>query len=119
MEEYIGQFPLQTQTLLTELRNTIKQYAPEAQEIISYNMPAYKYKGMLVYFAGYKNHIGLYPTASGVKVFEKELAKYKTSKGAIQFPLDKSLPLPLIKKIIKYRVKENEKKEELKLKKKI
>jgi uncharacterized protein YdhG (YjbR/CyaY superfamily) len=82
-------------------------------------MPAYKYKGMLVYFAGYKNHIGLYPTASGVKVFEKELAKYKTSKGAIQFPLDKSLPLPLIKKIIKYRVKENEKKEELKLKKKI
>ena len=114
----MDQFPNDTQVLLTQLRNLIRESIPEDQEIISYNMPAYKYYGMLVYFAGYKSHIGFYPKASGVKFFEKELSKYKTSKGAIQFPLDKKLPLPIIKKIVKFRVKENEVKAELKLKKK-
>ena len=100
------------------MRATIKKSAPDAEEIISYKMPAYKYKGVLAYFAGYKNHIGLYALGSPQKEFKEELLKYKTGKGSIQFPLDKKLPIGLITKIIKYRVKENDIKLELKSKKK-
>ena len=95
--------------LLDELRCTIRKAAPHAIETISYNMPAFRHQNaVLVYYAAAKSHIGFYPTASPIKVFEKELLKYKASKGAIQFPLNKSLPLSLIKKIVKFRLKEND-----------
>lgn len=106
-DEYIAGFPENIQRKLNDLRAAIKKAAPEAEESISYCMPAYKFNGMLVYFAAQKNHIGFYPTSSGVAAFKNELAGYKTSKGAIQFPLDKPLPLKLISTIVKFRVKEN------------
>ncbi len=104
---YIEGFPKATQALLKQLRATIKKAAPNAEELISYQMPAYKYNGPLVYFAAYKNHIGFYPTPSGIEAFKKELLVYKGSKGAVQFPLDGKLPLDLITKIVKYRLKQN------------
>jgi len=117
IDEYIGQFPANVQAILQKLRATIKKTAPGAEEVISYQMPAFKYHGMLVYFAGYKNHIGFYPTSSPMKVFKDKLSHYKTSKGAIQFPIDKAIPLTLVKDIVKFRVKENLEKEKAKLKK--
>lgn len=108
VDKYIAGFPKDTQNLLTQLRETIIKAAPGADEVISYQMPAYKYCGMLVYFAGYKNHIGFYPTASGIEAFKKELSVYKGAKGSVQFPLDKPLPLQLITKIVKFRMKENQ-----------
>lgn len=116
--EYILQFPEEVQVKLQELRSVIKQAAPEAEETISYAMPAYKQKGIVVYFAGHKNHIGFYPASSGIANFEKELTGYTTSKGTVQFPLDKPLPLDLISMIVKFRVAENLQKAELKRKKK-
>jgi len=116
-ESYILGFPEPVQSLLFELRNCIKKTAPQAEEVISYQMPAYKYQGMLVYFAGYSNHIGFYPGASGVEHFLPELTQYKTSKGTIQFPLDKPLPLDLIKRIVEFRLQENSNKKALKIKK--
>ena len=107
VDEYIANFPEDAQKLLKELRATILKSAPKAEETISYQMPAYKLGGALVYFAAYKKHIGFYPGASGVKHFEKEISDYKNSKGAIQFPIDQPLPLKLIEKIVKFRVKEN------------
>ena len=115
VDEYIASFPKNTQALLQELREKIRQSAPTAEEVISYNIPAYKLKGMLVYFAGYKNHIGFYPTPSGVAAFKEQLSDYNIAKSAIQFPLDQHLPLTLISKIVKYRVRENLEKAELKL----
>lgn len=107
VDDYIANFPDDVQKLLKQLRATIIKFAPKAEEIISYQMPAYKLGGALVYFAAYKNHIGFYPGASGVKNFEKEISAYKNSKGAIQFPIDQPLPLELIGKIVEFRVKEN------------
>src|SRR2546423_15286514 len=107
VEEYIAGFPKETQILLEQIRATIVKAAPEAEEVISYQMPAYKYNGMLVYFAAYKNHIGFYPTASGIEAFKKELSVYKGAKGSVQFPLDKPMPLNLISKIVKFKVKKN------------
>ena len=104
---YIAHFPQGVQETLEELRRTIKKAAPLAEEIISYKMPAYKYHGMLVYFAAYKKHIGFYATPTGHKEFEKDLAPFKQGKGSVQFPLNKPLPLPLITKIVKFRVREN------------
>lgn len=109
IDEYIGGFPRKTQLLLNLLRRTIRKAAPAAEEVISYSMPAFKHHGMLVYFAAYKNHIGFYPTSSGIKAFQKEISCFKNSKGAVQFPIEKPLPLALISKIVKYRVKENKK----------
>lgn len=108
VDEYISMFPNETNCILNEIRNTIKKAAPLAEEVISYQMPAYKQQGMLVYFAAYKNHIGLYPTASGVIAFKDEITSYKNSKGAIQFPIDKPMPLDLITRIVKHRLHENE-----------
>jgi uncharacterized protein YdhG (YjbR/CyaY superfamily) len=108
VDEYIYGFPEETQELLEQMRATIKSVAPEAEEVISYNIAGYKLNGMLVWFAGFKNHIGFYPRgSSAIDAFKKELTKYKTSKGAIQFPKDEPLPIALIKKMVKYRVKEN------------
>ena len=118
VEAYIAGFPAETQKLLLGLRNAIKKAAPKAEETISYRMPAYKYHGMLVYFAGYKNHIGFYPTSSGIREFKKELSAYKGSKGTVQFPLGTPLPLKLISSITRFRIKENLAKEEMKGRKK-
>lgn len=107
IDQYIDGFPESTRQLLEQVRDTIKKAAPGAEEVISYKMPAYKYHGMLVYFAGYKNHIGFYPTGSGIEKFKKELSGYKGAKGSVQFPIDKPLPLNTISKIVAFRVQEN------------
>jgi uncharacterized protein YdhG (YjbR/CyaY superfamily) len=114
VEEYIAVFPENIQTVLQQLRNIIKKAAPQAEEVISYNMPAYKLNGILVYFAGYAQHIGFYPTSSGIETFKNEISAYKNSKGAIQFPLGKPLPSALIKKIVLFRVAETARKQSLK-----
>ena len=116
VDEYISDFPAATKSMLKDLRKIIKQAAPQAEEIISYNMPAYKLQGVLVYYAGYNAHIGFYPTGSGIASFQKKLSAYKTSKGTVQFPLDQPLPLDLISQMVKFRVKENLEKASIKLK---
>lgn len=107
VDDYILNFPDEVQKSLKRLRESIKKAAPLADEVISYGMPAYKQQGMLVYFAAYKNHIGFYPTSSGINEFKDELSIYKGSKGTVQFPINEPIPLGLISKIVKFRVKEN------------
>jgi len=103
-EEYVNGFSESVMNSLTELQKVIHTANPQAKLCISYGMPAFKYKGKpLVYFAAFKNHIGFYPTAAGIKAVESELTSYKHSKGAIQFPIDKKIPLALIKRIVKIR----------------
>ncbi|MGB3227552.1 MAG: DUF1801 domain-containing protein [Saprospiraceae bacterium] len=114
MDEYIACFPEDVQVILNELRQTVKKAAPDAEEVISYQMPAYKFHGALIYYAAYKNHIGLYPTGSGIATFKKELSIYKGAKGSVQFPLNQPIPFSLISKIVKFRVKENLEKAKLK-----
>ena len=106
IQEYIEVFHPDVQKILQQIREAIKKAAPKATEIISYGMPAFKQNKVLVYFAVGKNHIGFYPTPNAIICFSKELAAYKTSKGAIQFPLDIKLPLTLISRITNFRVKE-------------
>jgi len=118
IDEYISLFPKETQALLRQMRATIKEVAPDAEEVIKYQMPTFVLKGNLVHFAAYKNHLGFYPVPTGIEKFKKELSAYKTSKGAVQFPLDKPLPLALIRRIVKFRVAENLKKAEEKSRKK-
>ena len=109
VDSYISAFPKETQKILQELRATIKKAAPDAEESISYAMPGYKLFGKpLVYFAGYEHHIGFYATPSGHTEFEKELSKYKQGKGSVQFPIDKPVPLALIARMVKFKVKELE-----------
>ena len=107
IDDYINQFPDEIKLKLETIRAAIKKAAPKAEQVISYQMPAFKLNEVLVYFAACKNHIGFYPTAKPIVVFKKEIENYKTSKGAIQFPLDKKLPINLISKITKFRVKED------------
>ncbi len=107
IDEYIAGFPEDIRPLLEQVRNVIKKVAPEAEECISWGMPTFKQNGNLVHFAGHKNHIGFYPAPSGIDAFKKELSDYKMSKGAVQFPLNKPIPLELIAKIVQYRVHEN------------
>ena len=114
VEEYIATAEPKAKKALRDIRKTIRAAAPKAEEVISYQMPGYKQNGMVVFFAGYKNHIGFYPTGSGIEKFKNEFAKYKWSKGAVQFPLDKPLPVALIKKIVKFKLQENEQKAALK-----
>lgn len=114
VDSYIAAFPEDVQIILEQVRNAIKSSAPKAEEVISYNMPAFKFHGILVYIAAFKNHIGFYALPSGHKAFEKELSVYKQGKGSVQFPLEKPMPLALIKKMVKFRVKENLEKEEIK-----
>lgn len=110
VDEYISSKSLDVQTLLEQIRQTIKQAAPEAEEVISYQMPAYKQHGILVYFAAFKNHIGFYATPNGHSEFKEELSAYKQGKGSAQFPIEKPIPFDLISKIVKFRVNENRKK---------
>jgi uncharacterized protein YdhG (YjbR/CyaY superfamily) len=118
ISEYIATFPESTQQLLEQIRSTITKAAPKAEEAISYAMPTFKLHGNLVHFAGYKNHIGFYPGAGGIAAFQKEIDKYKNAKGSVQFPLDQPLPLALVTKITKYRVKQNLEKAALKAQRK-
>jgi len=106
VDKYIATFPLEVQEKLQQIRKTIIQVAPDAEEVISYGMPAYKQGKVLVYFAAHKSHIGFYPTSSGIQVFSKEFTDYKWSKGAVQFPYAKPLPLDLVEKITRFRVSE-------------
>jgi uncharacterized protein YdhG (YjbR/CyaY superfamily) len=108
VDEYLSTFPKDVSDVLSGLRKIIKQAAPHAEEVISYSMPAFKYHGMLVWYGAHKDHIGFYPRASAIRVFKRELARYKTSKGAIQFPLQEAIPANLVRKIVKFRVRENE-----------
>jgi uncharacterized protein YdhG (YjbR/CyaY superfamily) len=115
IDEYIAGFTKETQKNLEQIRATIKKAAPGAEETISYAIPAITLKGSyLVYFAGFKNHISLYPAPRGNEAFKKELSAYKGGKGTVQFPLDKPMPLNLITKIVKFRIKENIRKVERK-----
>ena len=114
IDHFIAAFPEETQKLLQQIRTTIKEAAPDAEECISYGIPTLKYKGNLVHFSAYKAHIGFYPTASGIAVFKNELSAYKCSKGAVQFPIGQPLPLEIITRIVKFRLKENTEKAEAK-----
>jgi uncharacterized protein YdhG (YjbR/CyaY superfamily) len=107
VDHYIATCPPEMQPFLEKIRAIIRKTAPEAEEVISYQMPAYKLNGILVYFAGCKNHVGFYPTGSGVEPFREKLMEYKCSKGAIQFPYNKPLPVALITEIVKFRMAEN------------
>ncbi len=106
IDEYIGLFERSVQIKLKQMRQTIHKAAPQAAEAIKYGMPTFVLGKNLVHFAAWKNHIGFYPTPSGILAFKEQLKKYEQSKGAIQFPLNKPLPLPLVSKIVKYRVGE-------------
>lgn len=110
IDAYISKFPEEVQRQLQQVRTIIKNIAPQAIEKMAYGMPGYKTNGKpLVYFAGYKNHIGFYATPSGHEAFQNELSKYKQGKGSVQFPLDQPIPFELIEQIVKFRVEENAK----------
>lgn len=106
IDEYIKSYPRDVAAKLQVIREIVNKTAPEAKEVISYNMPAFKLNGILVYFAAFKNHIGFFPYPSAITAFKKEAAKYKTGRGSIQFPLDQKLPIPLIRKIVQFRFRE-------------
>jgi len=114
VDQYIAAFPADVKTRMQQIRKTIKAAAPKADELISYQMPGYKYFGMLVYFAAFKNHIGFYPGAGGILEFYKKLSSFKSAKGSVQFPHDRPIPYDIISKIVKFRVKQNEEKISLK-----
>jgi uncharacterized protein YdhG (YjbR/CyaY superfamily) len=118
IDEYIADFPEDIQVLLEKVRETIQKAAPEAEETIKYAIPTFTFKGNLVHFAAYKNHIGFYPAPRGVDEFKTELSGYEGGKGTVHFSFDKPLPLALIKKMVKFRVKKNLESSRLKMKKK-
>jgi uncharacterized protein YdhG (YjbR/CyaY superfamily) len=107
IDEYIAAFPKDVRTKLNSVRRTIKATAPEAEETISYQIPTFKLHGYLVYFAAWKNHIAMYPIPSGTPAFKREISRFVAGKGTVQFPLDKPLPLALIRRIVKHRMKES------------
>ena len=106
IDEYIAGFPSDVQEILKQIRTTIKKAAPDAEEAIKYQIPTFVMNGNLVHFAAFKNHIGFYPTSSGIEAFKDELSRYQSAKGSVQFPIDEPIPLKLIEKIVKFRVKE-------------
>jgi len=112
IDDYIADFPPNVQQLLQQMRATIKQIAPTAQEAIKYAIPTFILKGNIAHFAAFKNHIGFYPTPMGMAEFEDELSHYKTGKGSVQFPLDKPLPLDLIKRMVQFRMQKLENKKD-------
>lgn len=118
VDEYIAAFPENIQALLQSVRAAIRAAAPDAEERIAYLMPTYSQHGNLVHFAALKNHIGFYPTPSGIDAYHDDLAKYRSTKGAVQFPIDEPLPLDLISKVTRFRVAENRKRAEAKALKK-
>jgi uncharacterized protein YdhG (YjbR/CyaY superfamily) len=114
VEEYHRLIPKEIRGRVEELRDTIAKAAPQAELTISYNMPAFQWNGPVAYYAWYKGHIGFYPTGSPIPAFKKELKEYKTSRGAIQFPLDGRIPKALVTRIVKFKLKENQEKAEAK-----
>jgi uncharacterized protein YdhG (YjbR/CyaY superfamily) len=118
IDEYIASFPDEIQVKLKDLRDVIKATAPDAKEKISYQMPTFDLEGNLVHFAAHANHIGFYPTPSGIEKFKKELSVYEGAKGSVQFPLNKPIPFDLVREIVRFRVQENLEKAKLKRKKK-
>lgn len=107
VDEYIAGFPDDVQEILEKIRMTIRKAAPDAEETIKYRMPTFTLKGNLVYFAAFKKHIGFYPIPTGIEKFKKALSVYEQGRGSVQFPLDKPIPYDLIRRIVKFRVKEN------------
>jgi uncharacterized protein YdhG (YjbR/CyaY superfamily) len=107
IDDYISSFPAESQAILEKIRTTIKKVAPEAKEKINYGIPTFTLNGNLVHFAAFKNHIGFYPTPSGIEAFRKELSSYENAKGSVKFPIDEPIPFDLITEIVKFRVKEN------------
>lgn len=107
IDQYISNFPVNIQEKLIAIRKAIREAAPEAIEKMSYQMPTFYLNGNLVHFAGMKNHLGFYPTPSGIEAFSEPLSKYKSSKGAVQFPYDEEIPYELIKEMVRFRVIEN------------
>jgi uncharacterized protein YdhG (YjbR/CyaY superfamily) len=107
VDEYISNYPVKVQIILRKIRQTIRSAVPKAEETISYQMPAYKFEGNLIFFAAFKEHIGIYPLPSGINKFKKELSRYASGKGSIKLPLDEPIPYLLIKKIVIYRANEN------------
>ena len=118
IDEYITTFPADIQAILQTVRATIREVVPDAEEKISYQMPTFYLHGNLVHFAAFKNHIGFYPTPTGVESFQERLSAYKGAKGSVQFPLDQPMPLDLIRDIVRYRVEESLAKAAAKSKKK-
>jgi uncharacterized protein YdhG (YjbR/CyaY superfamily) len=116
VDEYLSALPANAKAILQEFRKTIKQAAPQAEELISYNMPAFTLYGGLIWYAAWKEHISLYPRTARMEASIKELSEYEGSKGTIKFPMDKPLPFSLITKIVKFRVKENLEKAKVKRK---
>jgi uncharacterized protein YdhG (YjbR/CyaY superfamily) len=110
VDEYINGFPKNVQDKLKQMRAAIKAAAPDAEEKISYRMPAYMQGGPLVYFAAFKNHIGFYPTASGIEAFKDEFKAYKSGKGSLQFPMNEPLPVELVTQVVKFKLEDNAKK---------
>jgi uncharacterized protein YdhG (YjbR/CyaY superfamily) len=111
IDDYIQRHPEPVQELLQKMRLTIQKAAPEATEKISYAIPTFFLNGSLVHFAAFRNHIGFYPTGSGIAAFQKELSKYKSSKGAVQFPLGSPLPPGLVSRMVKFRVRQSREKQ--------
>lgn len=107
IDDYVARYPEDVQKLLQKMRLTIRNAAPKAEETISYSMPAFDQDGILVWFAAFKEHIGFYPKTAAIVYFKKDLTKYEVAKGTIRFPMDQPLPLGLISRIVKYRVREN------------
>jgi uncharacterized protein YdhG (YjbR/CyaY superfamily) len=107
IDEYIGTFPEDVRSILEEMRQAVRDAAPDAEETISYRIPAFRLHGPLVYFAAFKNHVSFFPTESGIEAFRNELAPYLGGKGTARFPLDRPVPYDLVKKIVRFRVKEN------------
>ncbi len=107
IDEYILSFPKNVQNILQELRQVIRETAPEAEEAISYQMPAFRLNGILVYFAAFKNHISFFPTSSAIEEFKEKLSPYEISKGTVRFPMNEPIPFDLIKEMLRFRVKEN------------
>ncbi|NJK85320.1 MAG: hypothetical protein HC906_04470 [Bacteroidales bacterium] len=116
IDKYINSLPEETREKIEKLRETIRNAAPQAEETINYGIPTFKLHGNLVHFAANKGHIGFYPAPSGLEAFKKEISAYKNSKGAVQFPYDKEIPLDLITRIVEFRVKENLEKAKMKAK---
>jgi len=107
IDEYIATFPRNAQSILEEIRQAIREAAPQAEEAISYQMPVFKLNGVLVWFAAFKNHIGFYPKASAIEAFKEKLSAYEIRKGTIRFPINEPIPFDLIKEMVRFRVKEN------------
>jgi len=107
VDEYIAGFPQETSAILAKIREIIREAAPQAHETINYGVPTFTLKGNLVHFAGYKSHVGFYPTPTGIEKFKDELSAYEFAKGSVKFPLDQPIPYELISQIVRFRVAEN------------